>query len=461
MNEFNYYIYIYLYFYLFFIFFYLNISHMEVEVLSTDNIQKSDNYQSQDVKPKQHKKFQKVENIDLTQDEYYNDVKNLLIIPELKETSEINNVSSVGDVSNVSSVGDVGNMNKNKIKTTVRGTYARYGKNKACDLDIEQLLFLESSEISNNFINFIINLENNKHKFHLIKSYFKIKNPILSELYDKLGYIDGTLNILKVDLKSNIFSLINKLPDNNNLRNEILESYNTFIEDDSLNNYLKLKTLIKTNFYPQWSFKDVLKGEIQYLGDTISVKHITTPVFYYIEFIYKRFRVSNMISLINTTYQNKNKIDKIDKFNIEPKIHYAGILDELYITDNNINYYKLIKVFNIFVKFLYINRLIQEFPLVKNADNLYIDVNKFKEEIGEEKNKNCYIKNIVDIATKKINKYTLLNNKVKLTKYQKIYDKYYKKDLELTLKFSDICKTKYMQVSKGYNKYLEKYLIIK
>lgn len=396
-----------------------------MELLSTDNIQTSNNIINTK-STKTYKKFQKIEHIDLTNDEYYNDVKSLPIIPDLK--------------------------------VIVHGTYARYGKNKACDLDINQTIILENGELNEKFINFIKNLENNKHRFHLIKSYFKIKHPILEELYDKLGYLDGNFNILKVDLKSNIFSLINKIPDNNSLKNEILEAYKNYIEDETLNSYLKLKTLIKTNLYPHWSFQDIIKGEVEYLGKIISVKHITKTIYYYIEFIYKRFRVSNMITIVNSSYP-KEDFNK-NKYNVE-KIHSAGILDELYISDNNINYYKLIKVFNVFVKFLYINHMIQEFPLIKNADNLYKDVNKFKEEIGEEKNKNCYIKNIVDIASKKIEKYTKLNNKSKLDKYQKIYNKYYKKDLELTLKFSELCKTKYLEVSKGYDKYLEKYLIIK
>lgn len=364
-------------------------------------------------------KFSKPPSIDLSTDEYYNDVKNIIIIP-----------------------------NSNTI---IKGTYKKYGKENACDMDITQSLIYENGKIPDKFFEYIKNLKANKSKIHLVKSRIKIKHRILENLYKELGHLNGNLEIINNGREEDIKNIINQLSDN--LRTPILELYDKYLNNKNLYNYVSLKKYIKSYFYPFWSFDDILKKEIDYEGVNISInKDLPDMLVYFIEIIYKRFRVSNVI-FIGVKHSHAEIYKK-------SSLQVSGILDELYIDENHLDYYKLLKSFINFIKFLYINKLLTEFPLIKNNIKLYDDLNEFKKKLGENRHHECINTNMMDIAYLKLQKYTKLNNKDKIKKYQRKYDKYHNRDVNANINLSKLCKQKYLEVAVRYKKYLQNNIII-
>ena len=88
-------------------------------------------------------------------------------------------------------------------KPIVVGSYLKYGKNKACDLDMTEKI----KKIY--FLDYLKKLILNKNKFILLDAHFDEPYNKLKIIKDKLGYLD--LNF-KINQKENIIQDINLLP---------------------------------------------------------------------------------------------------------------------------------------------------------------------------------------------------------------------------------------------------------
>jgi hypothetical protein len=278
-----------------------------------------------------------------------------------------------------------------------------------------------------------------------------MKHPLFYELYNKLGYLDGLLNVH--NFNSDI-ELINKIKDDK-CRNDILNLYNNYKETKSLDSFVLLKMYVINKVYPKWSFFDLLKGYINYYDITFKIEDKNYETFYievlYLEEPFKNIRISNFIEF--KTFEDKKSIY------IEKEL-------ENIILDNKIFYYYLVKRTMFFFKKHYYSNVIREHHLRKNMLNIYEDICKFREKYGELNNKYCNIKNILDLVNIKINKYNLkikkygentiyLNN---LKKYNKIYiDKLsiYENGMN---EINQIYKKHYFLWIKGYEYYLQKYI---
>lgn len=326
----------------------------------------------------------------------------------------------------------------------VTGSYIKYGKDKTCDIDCG-----ESMNDIDKFNNYIKRLYNDykNHKLLLVTSYFNIKHPLIYELYILLGSIDGVLNIIDEKPREIIFALIDKIKDDT-----ILDLYNKYLEQKTLDCFIKLKMYIIDKVYPKWTFTDLLKGYIEHYGVTFNIKDFKFETFYieiiYLEDPFKNVRMSNFIEF--KQYENK-------KINIEKELDNIILNDKVY-------YYYLVKTVMFFFKKYYYTNVIKEYKLRKNMMNIYDMMHKFRDQYGEMNNKYCIIKNHIDIAKLKIKKYNIKlkrdsNNKKyikKLNKYKQIYDKNMVLYKTGTNEINQIYKSNYNKWTKKYRYYLKK-----
>lgn len=356
------------------------------------------------------KQFLKPTFINLDNDEYYKDVTKVLTIPNIK----INTV----------------------------GTYAKFGKDKACDLDMNQDISRIKLE---QFQDFIKELKKKKKQYHLITSYFDIPHKLIKEIYDSLGYLNGVLDIINVGIKEVILPIISKLPDD--ISKEVKELYEDYLSKKTLTSYLRLKTFLKKNIYSQWSLQEIIDGKKNYYGQELDLSKDSYS-YYYIEIIYKKFRSSNLIFFKSETKREQSIINT------------AYILEELYVNNEEVDYYVLVKSFLFFIKFLYYNRILKDYKLINNSQRLYEEVYSFRKQLSDSHNKFCNIKNKVDIAKNKLIKYKVKDNKEKITKYNNIIDKYDKLLEQDQIATNKICKDKYIKITSGYEDYLRNNMII-
>lgn len=323
------------------------------------------------------------------------------------------------------------------------GSYAKYGKEKSCDMDVNEHLEGFDSELFNNYINKLIK---NKDRFYLLEARFSTPDPILKSIRDKMGYLDG---LFIKHSRESILNDIETLP--NDLRIPMKKLVDSYIQNQTLQNYIKINLFVKNNIYPKWTLKELLKGEKLYYGQLLKMSEMDISVFA-IEIIYKNFRVSNFIRFKKTSFIN------------EPYVTNSA--NAVVYDDGKISYIKLLKKFPAFYRWLIINKYIKDPYLIQNPENISDDINNFIDEFSKKYNKCCLYTNKIDVLRIKINKY---ENKIKkhndknkyqkyINSYQRAIDKLEKEYTRIMDQINDECKPKYETIMTQYSEYLKKYM---
>lgn len=306
---------------------------------------------------------------------------------------------------------------------SVSGSYIKYGRNKACDLDLEENININNYLDINTILDDLYNkLYLHKLQIKLISFYFDITDFRITTILKSLGYINGTFEIIDCNLNINIDKT---LPEK--IKNKITLLIDKLKINKNLTNYIILYSYLKKINKPNWTLAEFKKKEKIING--IKINLLTTPFTYmYVNIIFEKFRISNYLRFI----QIKNK-------NIKYNIDSVDISDIL--LDNKIFYYFLLKKIQVLLKYCYFNRIFKERFLIDNAITFYNEIYDFRENIGIEYNKFCLIDNEINIETDK--------DKLKILKknYKIEFDKINNKSKEL-----------YDKIYQVYSKYFNTYL---
>ena len=329
-------------------------------------------------------------------------------------------------------------------KPEVGGSFLKYGKDKACDLDMSEKL----KEMS--FSDYLKKLISNKKKFILLDAHFDEPYDKLKIIKDKLAYLDGNF---KKYMKESILDDIKVLP--KELKQSIEKLVQEYSNSKSIDDFLRLKLFVENNLYPKWTIYELKKGEKTYYDQTFKISDYNFSSFY-IEAIYKDFRISNLIEIkSNDMMRNDFLIWDIDAI----------------LYDGNKSYFKLLKKFMVLIKWLFFNKKIEEYSLRNRVIEIYNYIFNFIEEMGIEYNSICSIKNKLDMAKRNETKYTIkldkYKNKAALSKYNRYIEHYKKKVNKYKKIYLDKMnninmksKEEYIRLTRDFTNYLEKYIRI-
>lgn len=309
----------------------------------------------------------------------------------------------------------------NNYHVEVMGSYTKYGKKKACDLDIIQKIKYNFKNFINNYIQHLIKLShNNKIKITEIK--FDIKDERIESTLKSIGYLDG--NFIHKNYNINIDE---SLP--NEIKIHIKELAKIFEHDKNFNNYLKLYFYLKDHLSPVWSIEDLKKREKIFNGRNIIIDELEF-VNLSVDFIYNTFPINYKIYF--------NDRDKMKSNIIKWKLKSL-------ITNDKINFYFVLKKFQTFLKWGYykLGPKYRDPILAQHTVELYNNIYDFREQLGVENRKLCYYTSIAFITEDKT-KLELINKKI---------NKYF-------TKLNDVCKKYYLDISKDYKKYLAEHIQI-
>jgi len=290
------------------------------------------------------------------------------------------------------------------------GSYARFGREKACDMDLTETLTLSKDNISDVLEKYFNDLK--KKDLTILKISFDIINEDIKKIMDNMGYIDGTLTIRDYNLISTKTSVSDK-----NIQ-KLIETYN---KTTLLKDYLKLYKYLSNKLYPSFTIDEAIKET------KLCIKKCNYT-YMHIEVIHQNFRITNTVLFPNF---KSIQCDKIKKFDLSDTITY----------NYEINYYKMIKHFFHWLIKSFFDKLFKEYNLVKNIVCLYNEISDFRESIGEINNNICKLEN-------------LLNNNSSNKELNKEYN-------ELNQKMQSECKEYFIKISTPFNKYLKTNFIMK
>jgi hypothetical protein len=311
---------------------------------------------------------------------------------------------------------------------TVSGSYVKYGRSKACDLDLEETININNPLDINNILDDLCNkLYLHKTQIKFISFYFDITDFRITSILKSLGYINGNFEIIDCDLNINIDKT---LPEK--IKNKIILLIDKLKINKNLTNYITLYSYLKKINKPNWTLSEFKKKEKIING--IKINLLTTPFKYiYINIIFEKFRISNYLRLIQIKNINKNTRYNIDSVDI------SDIL-----LDNKIFYYFLLKKIQVLLKYCYFNKIFKERFIIDNAITFYNEIYDFRENVGIEYNKFCLMDNEINIEPDK-DKLKILKKNYKIEfdkinyKSKELYDKIYKvysKYFNIYLKFT-------------------------
>jgi len=301
---------------------------------------------------------------------------------------------------------------------SLQGSYVKYGRDKSCDLDMKEALYIKNKDdFKNKLTEFANKINKYKKFFKLTRLYFYFNDERINNIIKSLGYLTGTFNIKNCNLNFNIDS---SLPEN--IKNKIYILKNKLEEDKNLKSFLNLYIYLYKLNRPSWKISEFIKGHKIINGKLFNLYECNfTDV--YIEIIYDNFRVSNYIEFNETKkYKEKTK-------------YYSTQLYDI-INNKEIFYYSVIKKLQVFLKWGFFEKLFRD-----NAISFYNEIYNFREEIGSEYNKLCTLDNKIDLTQN-------VEDKSKLKKQYKLLFK----------KINNNCKKIYDKLSKDYLKYLDSYL---
>lgn len=320
------------------------------------------------------------------------------------------------------------------------GSYLKYGRDKACDMDLSEPI--GDYALSDYFQR----LNKNKKKFHLVYAYFNVPYDKLKVIKDKLGYLGGNFKKFQ---KGSIMDDINNLP--TELKNDLTKLSQDYIKTQKIEEFIKIKLYVANHLYPKWTLKQLINGKVTYYDQEFNISSMD-PGYFYIEIIYDNVRASNYIVL---------------KKEPETKEEYITISLEDSIYDEHISYYKLLKKILFLFKWLYFNKKITDPQLLKGTIETHNNLFNFIDNLGTEHNQNCYVKNQIDIYKLKLKKYNRKMRKYSNKKYQKYIDTYKKAIEQKIVKYStkqnqidQLAKREFDRITLDYQQYLAKYVRI-
>lgn len=306
----------------------------------------------------------------------------------------------------------------------VSGSYLKYGKDKACDLDMKEAIYVNSIDNRNNIlVSYINKLKDEKKHFEVVKIKIYMDDPRIRKIIDKIGYVNGLLEVK--DFDSNEIIIDQSLP--KEIQNKINELINKYDNEQTINNYVYLNNYLYDINYPEWTFEELVKGKKKINDESIDLYDSFFNNMY-IEIIIDNFLISNFIHFSGISNDS------------EPETFKQFDLYDMTI-NNKISYYNLLKKIQHFIKWAYWNKLLTEKEIIRNTIFVYNQIDEFREKIGKINNEACLI------STKSL----LENDKTEKNKLKKEYEIKYED-------FNKLSKEKYEKVAKIYSVYLGLYL---
>jgi dihydroorotate dehydrogenase len=306
-------------------------------------------------------------------------------------------------------------------KASIKGSYIRYGKDKSCDLDLNEELNLDIEEIKT----YLNKLKLHEDTFILTKLSFDFYDSSIKNLLKKLGYLTGLLHIKNSNI--NKTDIDPEFPEK--FKKKIKKLIKIYNKKNDICSYTNLYMYLKNNLYPTFTLEEAVKGEKIFNGKLIKIYN--NPLKYmYIEVIYKNYRVSNFINFIKKV-PNNNLIFDVD------------LNEVLYKNQKkyNMSYYKYLKYFFHFLRQSYFKNLFNDYKLKQKVIDTYNNIFDYREKLGEMNNKLCKIENVLLINIHK-------NQKKENKKIIKEY-------LTLKEEFELKCKDYFLVVSKPFLEYLK------
>jgi hypothetical protein len=302
-------------------------------------------------------------------------------------------------------------LTKNKYPLILMGSYNKYGKDKSCDLDLINTLTYDGL---NECIDQII-YASSKYKKNLIitRIKFNMEDERILAVMTSLGYLDNEFNIidynlnisseLSITIKDNIIKLANKYQEKNNLI-------------DYINLYLYVKSLVS----PIWKITDLEKRKLEFNNIKYNIDDFKFTSLM-IEMLYHKYPVSYKV------YIGKKPIMDRTKYPVK----LSSIL-----FNNQIDYYKLLKKFQTFLKWAFYN-IIRDYNFKNYTVILYNKIHDFRESVGIYNHKLCkyqayqQIDHNQQVNNKVLKYFNLLNDKSKeiyvneAIKYKELLNKYF------------------------------------
>lgn len=308
-------------------------------------------------------------------------------------------------------------------ESKVSGSYLRYGKEKACDLDLSEQLNINETEISDLLKTYFKKLKSRENEIVLVRLTFDIIDESIKKLLDNLGNLNGLLQIENSDINED--QIDQELP--KDMKEEITRLIIEYNNKKTILEYVNLYMYLKVHLKPPFTIDEALKGEKVFNGKPIKLSDYNYT-YMFIEVIYNNFKMSNFV-----IFKDQNNTNS-SIFKIE--------LDDVLIkslSDNSLNkyqmsYYNLLKSFFHFLKKSYFNKIFDKSLSEKTIDT-YNEIYDFRERVGVMHNNLCKIEG---------NILTDPNN-------DKLKEEYITVKQEFELK----CKNYFLQVSKPYFKYLK------
>jgi hypothetical protein len=335
--------------------------------------------------------------------------------------------------------------------------------NKVCDIDLNETVAFDNEIFKSYIVRLKASFINEKSKgtpIHLIKAYFNIPYPPLKNISNKIGYVDGTM---KIHQNESILDDVNKLPDE--LRNDINMMISKYRETKDMNDYMNILSYINSKMYAFWSLDELMKGVKIYYEQELNINNILSnnmqPLYFYIEVVYKNFRVSNYIACTGTT-STANSSEKKSSY---PYISAQS--DEIMLA-SKLSYYRLLKKFKVFIKWLTYTYKIKDPYMKEKTMTLYNEIAELIETVSVKYTKYCNIKNKIDIINIKIRKYSNMKSQntkrhaEKLVRYNNLITRYNNKYSKGITKLENNYKQQFLSYIQNnmYTDYLKRYFRI-
>lgn len=306
----------------------------------------------------------------------------------------------------------------------LNGSYIKYGKDKACDLDMYENIKIRNLTNRNDILQILLDkLIKHKKKIKLIRLCFYFNDDRIKNILDKLGYISGTFEIMKCELNFDIDDTLPlKIKDKiNKLKNKLQLNFN-------IKNYIKLHNYLHKLNNTSWRLSEFIKGYKIINGINIKL-YDTNFKNVYIELLYENYKITNYISFIDhdNKYNDNNK-----------KLNYYSVDFYDIINNNKIFYYIVLKKYQVFLKWGYFNKIFKERELINKTVDFYNEIYDFRENIGNKYFELCSI-----------------DNQILLTKNNEKLKEDYKKKFK---KINKLSKKIYTKINKLYAKYLNLFL---
>ena len=305
------------------------------------------------------------------------------------------------------------------------GSYLRYGKEKACDLDLGEKLDMGIDELKEILPDYFKKLKSHESDIILVRLSFDIIDPSIQKLIDNLGNLNGMLQIENSSI--NVDQIDSSLPVS--MKKEIKTLIDKYNEAADVFNYVNLYMYLKTRIQPTFTLDEAIKGITEFNGKKIKL-YESNFSYMYIELIYKQFKISNFIYFKTVPKQDTTI------WNVELNEVLIHNLDKKAINKYQMSYYKLLKYFFHFLKQLYFKKIFDNPDLVIQT---YNEIYDFRERIGMMNNNVCKLENII-----------MEKNKAKesTVKVESEYN-------DLKQQFETKCKNYFIQISKPFYKYLK------